>query len=151
MSFIDTISRDIAGSLRERDDDRLRTLRLLKTALVNRRVEKGRELDDPEALQVVAALVKQRREAIEQFGKAGRQDLVDREQAEIAVLAAYLPPAADAAEIARIVDESIAEVGATSPRDMGSVMKVVMARLAGRGADGREVSQLVKNRLSGNR
>jgi len=121
---------------------------MLKAALMNREVERGRALDDAESLQVVNSLVKQRRDSIEQFSKAGRQDLADKEAAEILVLETYLPPAADQAAIDRAVADAIAETGATSAKDMGRVMKAAMARLAGQTADGKVVSETVKRKLS---
>lgn len=149
MSLIDTVSRDIAGAMRARDAARLSALRMLKTALVNSQVEKRRELNDAESLQVVAFVVKQRRDSIEQFGKGGRQDLVDKETAELHVLETYLPPGADPAEIERIVDAAIVEAGASSGKDLGRVMKTVMPKLAGRGADGRVVNEIVRRKLGG--
>jgi uncharacterized protein YqeY len=122
---------------------------MLKAAFMNREVEKGRVLDDGEARQVVQSLVKQRRDSIEQFTKGGRQDLVDKETAEIAVLESYLPPAVDPALIDRAVADAIAETGATSAKDMGRVMKAVMARLAGQTIDGKSVNELVRKKLSG--
>jgi hypothetical protein len=121
---------------------------MLKAALMNREVEKGRALDDVESLQVVAALVKQRRDSIEQFAAGGRQDLADREQAEVVLLQRYLPPAADPQAIAGAVEAAIAETGAVGPKDMGRVMKSALARLAGLTVDGRAVSEFVKNRLA---
>jgi uncharacterized protein YqeY len=139
----------IAGAMRRHDETALRTLRMLKSALVNRSIEKGRDLDDAEAQQVVASLVKQRRDSIEQFARAGRQDLADREAAEIAILERYLPPAADPAAIEAAVEQAVVEAGATSPKDIGRVMKAVMTRLAGQNVDGRTVNELVRRRLSG--
>src|SRR6476660_765879 len=124
------ISSAIADAMRSKDPVRLSALRMLKAALVNRSVEKGHDLDDAEARQVVSSLVKQRRDSIEQFTKGGRQDLADKEAAEIAILESYLPPAADPALVERAVAEAIAETGATSAKDMGRVMKAVLARLA---------------------
>ena len=121
---------------------------MLKAGLMNREVERGHVLDDAEALQVVASLVKQRKDSIEQFTKGGRQDLVDKESAEIEVLAEYLPPAADPAVVERAVAEAIQETGATSPKDMGKVMKAAMARLAGQSVDGKTVNELVRQRLA---
>ena len=135
--------------MRQHDAVRLSTLRMLKAALMNREVERGRALDDAESLQVVSALVKQRRDSIEQFTKGGRQDLADKEAAEIRVLDAYLPPAADAATIDRAVAEAVAETGAASAKDMGRVMKAAMAKLAGQSADGKAVNEAVKRALSG--
>ena len=111
-------------------------------------VEKGRDLDEGEGRQVVQSLVKQRRDSIEQFRKGGRQDLADKELAEIRVLESYLPPAADPAAVERAVAEAIAETGAAAPRDMGRVMKAAMAKLAGQSVDGKAVNELVKKKLS---
>ena len=147
MKLADQINADIANAMRAKETVRLSALRLLKTALTNKSVEKGRELDDPEGLQVIGTLIKQRRDSIEQFQKGGRQDLVDREAAEIKVLEGYLPPPATEAELAQIVDAVVAETGATSAKDMGKVMKGVMSRLTGRTAEGRVVSDMVKKRL----
>ena len=121
---------------------------MLKAGLMSREVERGRALDDAETLQVVASLVKQRKDSIEQFAKGGRQDLVDKESAEIEVLTEYLPPAADPAVVERAVAEAIQETGATSPKDMGRVMKAAMARLAGQSVDGKTVNELVRQRLA---
>jgi uncharacterized protein YqeY len=120
---------------------------MLKAAIMNKGVEKGRDLEDAEVLQVVSSLVKQRRDSIEQFSKAGRTDLVEKETGEVAVLEAYLPPAATAAEIAAAVAEAIAETGASSPKDMGKVMKAVMPKLAGKNADGKAVNEAVRRTL----
>jgi uncharacterized protein YqeY len=146
--FVDRITHDIADAMRRRDQASLAPLRMLKAALVNREVERGRPLDDAESAQVVQALVKQRRDAIEQFRTGGRQDLVDREQAEILLLERYLPPAAGADAVAAAIEAAIAETGASGPKDMGKVMKSTLARLSGFAVDGRTVSELVKNRLS---
>jgi uncharacterized protein YqeY len=114
---------------------------------MNKGVEKGRDLDDAEVLQVVASLVKQRRDSIEQFAKAGRTDLVEKETGELNVLQAYLPPSATPEEIAAAVAEAIAETGATSPKDMGKVMKAVMPKLAGKNPDGKAVNEAVRRTL----
>lgn len=149
MAFIDRISDDLTAAMRTRDQLRLGTLRMAKAALMNREVERGRPLDEGESLQVISSLIKQRRDSFEQFDKAGRKDLADKEQAEIVVLEAYLPPPMDAAELDRIVGEAISESNASSPKDMGKVMKAAMARLAGAQVDGKAVSDLVKRKLSG--
>jgi uncharacterized protein len=149
MSLPDQVGAAITDAMRRKDAPRLSALRMLKAAFMNREVEKGRALDDAEARQVVQSLVKQRRDSIEQFIKGGRQDLVDKETAEIAVLESYLPPSADPAAIERAIAEVIAETGATSPKDMGRVMKAVMARLAGQTIDGKVVNELVRKKLSG--
>jgi hypothetical protein len=148
-TFMERVTQDIASAMREKNQATLAPLRMLKAALMNREVEKGRALDENESLQVVAALVKQRRDAVEQFRTGGRQDLVDREQAEITFLERYQPPAADAAAIAKAIESAVAETGATGPKDMGKVMKAVMAHLTGLTVDGRAVSDAVKKRLAG--
>jgi uncharacterized protein len=148
-SFLDQVTRDIADAMRQKNQATLAPLRMLKAALMNKEVEKGRALDDAESLQVVNALVKQRRDAIEQFAAGGRQDLVDREQAEVTFLQRYLPPAADEAAIGQAIDAAVIETGASGPKDMGKVMKAAMARLAGLTVDGRAVSEAVKKRLAG--
>lgn len=149
MAFIDKISADLVAAMRNKDQMRLGTLRMAKAALMNREVERGQPLDDAESLQVMASLIKQRRDSIEQFTRGGRDDLATKEQAEIEVLETYLPPALDAAQIEAIVTSTIAETGASSPKDMGRVMKAVMARLGAAPVDGKVVSDLVKRRLSG--
>jgi uncharacterized protein YqeY len=143
------MSAAIADAMRKHDPMRLSALRMLKAALVNREVERGHALDDAESQQVVASLVKQRKDSIEQFTKGGRQDLADKEAAEIGVLEVYLPPAADPAAIDRAVAEAIAETGATSPKDMGRVMKAAMTRLAGQSVDGKTVNERVRQMLAG--
>jgi uncharacterized protein len=147
MSLTDTVTSDIAAAMKAKDARRLAPLRMLKAALMNRSVEKGRDLDDAEALQVVASLVKQRRDSIEEFRKGGRTDLVDKETGEIEVLQVYLPPAATPEEIDAAVNAAIAETGAASPRDIGKVMKAVMPKLAGKHADGRSVNESVRRQL----
>ncbi len=147
MKLSDQVNTDIATAMKAKDQSRLSALRMLKAAIMNRGVEKGRDLDDAEVVQVVASLVKQRRDSIEQFAKAGRTDLVDKETAEIAVLEKYQPPAATAEEIDAAVAAAIAETGATSAKDMGRVMKAVMAGLAGKTVDGKKVSETVKAKL----
>jgi uncharacterized protein YqeY len=149
MSLVEDISAAITDAMRRKDAARLSTLRMLKAAFMNKSVEKGHELDDAEARQVVTALVKQRRDSIEQFQKGGRQDLVDKESAEVVILESYLPPAADPALVERAVADAIAESGATSAKDMGKVMKAAMAKLAGQTVDGKVVNELVRKKLSG--
>ncbi len=149
MSLMEDVQAAITDAMRRQLPARLSALRMLKAAMVNREVEKGRTLDDTEARQVVGSLVKQRRDSIEQFARAGRQDLVDKETAEITVLESYLPPAADAAAVDRAVSDAIAETGATSPKDIGRVMKAAMVRLAGQTVDGKAVNELVQKKLKG--
>lgn len=149
MAFIDRIGEDLTAAMRSKDQLRLGTLRMAKAALMNREVERGRPLDDTESQQVIASLIKQRRDSIEQFRKGGRTDLAEKEQAEIVVLEAYLPPPVDPGTIERAVEEAVAETGATSAKDMGRVMKAVMSRFTGAQVDGKVVNELVKRRLGG--
>ena len=148
MSLLTQINPDIANAMRAREAERLGTLRLLKSALVNRAIERGHELDEAEERQVVQQMVKQRRDAIDQFRAGGREDLAVKDEGEIALLNGYLPPAADEAAIEAAVDAAIAETGAASVKDMGKVMKATLARLSGVTADGRLVSETVKRKLS---
>ena len=147
MSLLTDVSSAIADAMRKQDAARLGPLRMLKAAFMNKSVEKGRDLDEAEERQVVNSLVKQRRDSIEQFAKGGRQDLVDKETAEIAVLEAYLPPAVDPAALEKAVADAVAETGATSQKDMGRVMKAAMAKLAGQTVDGKAVSDIVRRKL----
>jgi uncharacterized protein YqeY len=134
--------------MRKQSAARLSALRMLKAALVNREVEKGRTLDETESKQVVTGLVKQRRDSIDQFTRGGRQDLADKEAAEIAVLESYLPAAADPVAVERAVADALAETGASSPKDIGRVMKAVMSKLSGQNVDGKTVNELVRKRLT---
>jgi uncharacterized protein YqeY len=147
MSLEQSLGADIVTAMKAKDATRLTALRMLKTALTNKSIEKGRALEGAEELQVVSMLVKQRRDSIEQFTKGGRTDLADKEQAEIAILNAYLPASASDDEIAAAVAAAIAETGATSAKDMGKVMKATMAGLAGKTVDGKKVSETVKAKL----
>jgi len=149
MSLKDQIIKDMTASMKAKDAARTSTLRMVKAALQNREIEKGGPLDDDELMKLLRSLVKQRRDSVEQYQKGGRQDLVDKEQAEIAVIESYLPQGASQAEIAQVVSEAISETGATSMKDMGAVMKAAMTRLAGKNADGRMVSETVKSKLGG--
>lgn len=148
MALIDDVNKGITAGMKAKDQRRLSTLRMLKAALMNREVEKNRALDAAESLQVVTMLVKQRRDSIDQFTRGGRTDLADKEAAEIVILEELLPPPIDAAELEAAVDAAIAESGATSAKDIGKVMKAVMAALGGRGVDGKAVNDLVKRKLS---
>jgi uncharacterized protein YqeY len=148
MALIDEISRRITEAMKSRDQDVLGTLRMLKSALTNKEIEKGRALDDAESLQVVSMLVKQRRDSIEQFAKGGRTDLADKEGREIVILERFLPPSASPEAIVEAVAAAIAETGATSAKDFGRVMKAAMTRLSGASVDGKLVSEAVKARLT---
>lgn len=147
MNFLERINEDLKEAMKSRDADRLSTLRMVKTALKNKEIDKMAPLDDAEAMKTLQTLVKQRRDSAEQYLQVGRTDLADKELAEIGLIEAYLPAAVDEATIARLVDEAIAEIGATSPKDMGAVMKAVMAKLAGQPVDGKVISQLVRTKL----
>jgi uncharacterized protein len=149
VALVDELSASIADAMRKHDAVRLSTLRMLKAALMNREIERGHALDAGESLQVVASLVKQRKDSIDQFTKGGRPELADKEQSEILVLETYLPAAADPAAIEQAVVDAIQETGATSPKDMGRVMKAAMSRLTGKTVDGKIVSDLVRQKLTG--
>jgi uncharacterized protein len=146
-SLLETVTTEIGDAMRRKDQASLAPLRMLKAALMNKEVEKARSLDDAESLQVVNALVKQRRDSAEQFSAAGRQELADRELSEIRFLERYLPPAADAATVAAAIEAAVTETGAAGAKDIGKVMKAVMAKLAGMSVDGKVVSEAVKKRL----
>ncbi len=148
MSLGKQIVSDLTASMKAQDANRTSTLRMVKAAMMNRQIEKGSELDDDDMQKLLRSLVKQRRDSIEQYDKAGRQELVAKEKAEIDVIEAYLPQAASAEEIEQAVMAAIAETGANSIKDMGKVMKATQAALAGKNADGRMVSEVVKAKLA---
>jgi uncharacterized protein YqeY len=149
MSLADQIQKDIVAAMKAKDEARLSTLRMVKTALHNKEVDKRGPLDDKESLQVLSTLIKQRKDSIEQFTKGGRQELADKEAAEIKVIEGYMPQAVGEDEIAATVRATIAEMGSPTMKDMGTVMKNVMAKFAGARVDGKVVSDLVKKELSG--
>ncbi len=148
MSLKDTITADMTAAMKAKDSERLGTLRMVKSSLMNRQIEKGSELTDEEVQKALQSLVKQRRDSIEQYEKAGRKELAEKEALEISHIEAYLPQSASADEIAAAVDEAIAETGASSMKDMGSVMKAAQAKFAGKTVDGRALSEAVKSKLS---
>jgi uncharacterized protein YqeY len=148
MSLSKQIVSDLTAAMKAQDAARTSTLRMVKAAMMNRQIEKGAELDDDDMQKLLRSLVKQRRDSIEQYEKAGRQELVDKEAAEISVIETYLPQAASQEEIEQAVTATIAETGASSMKDMGKVMKAVQAALAGKNADGRLVSEVVKSKLN---
>jgi len=148
MSLSKQIVTDLTAAMKAQDAARTSTLRMVKAAMMNRQIEKGSELDDDDMQKLLRSLVKQRRDSIEQYEKAGRQELVDKEQAEVDVIEGYLPQAASRDEIEQAVAGAIAETSATSMKDMGKVMKAAQAALAGKNADGRTVSEIVKSKLS---
>jgi uncharacterized protein YqeY len=147
VRLVDRINADLTAAMRARDQARLAPLRMLKSALTNKSVEKGHELDDQEAMQVVSTLIKQRRDSIEQFEKGGRRDLADKETAEIRVLEQYLPPPVSEADVTAAIEAVVVETGASGSKDIGKVMKGVMGRLTGGTVDGRMVNELVRKRL----
>jgi uncharacterized protein YqeY len=149
MSLKEQIIADMTAAMKAKDAARTSTLRMLKAAIVNREIEKGGELDDEELSKLLRSQVKQRRDSVEQYQKGGRQDLAEKETAEIAVIEGYLPQAASAEEIEQAVAAAIAETGATSMKEMGAVMKAAMVLLAGKNPDGRTVSETVKKKLAG--
>jgi uncharacterized protein YqeY len=147
MSLKERIVADLTAAMKAKDVARLSTLRMVKASVMNREIEKGTDLTDEELTKAMQSLVKQRRDSIEQYEKAGRQELADKERAEIEVIESYLPQPATRGEIEEAVATAISETGATSMRDMGAVMKAAQARLAGRSADGRTLSEIVKGKL----
>lgn len=148
MNLAEKVVADLTASMKAQDSPRTSTLRMVKAAMMNRQIEKGGALDDDEMMKLLRSLVKQRRDSVEQYEKAGRQELADKEMSEIKVIEAYLPQAASTEEIESAVNAAIDEAGATSIKDMGKVMKAAQAMLAGKNADGRIVSEMVKSKLS---
>jgi uncharacterized protein len=151
MSISEQVQKDMVAAMRSRDELRLSTLRMVRAALMNKEKDKRAPLDDKEAQQVLGTLIKQRRDSIEQFTKGGRQELADKEAAEITMIEHYLPKAMGEEQIAEVVKATIAEMGSPGMKDMGTVMKNVMAKLQATGAraDGKVVSELVKKHLAG--
>ena len=148
MALKDRINDDMKAAMRGRESARLGAIRLLHAAIRQREIDERVTLDDAQVLAIVDKLIKQRRDSVSQFEQAGRTDLVDKEKAEIEVLAAYLPAQADADQVAAVVDQAIATIGAAGPADMGKVMAVLKPQLAGQ-ADMGLVSQLLKKKLAG--
>ena len=150
MSLIEQIQKDITVAMKAREEHRLSTLRMVKTGLKNREIDKMAPLDDKEAQQVLSTLIKQRKESVEQFTKGGRQEMADNETAEIKIIEAYMPKAAGEDEVVAGVKAVIGEMGSPTLKDMGTVMKNVMARFNGAGlrVDGKQVSEAVKRELT---
>ena len=147
MTFKDRLNQDMVAAAKAKDDLRLGTLRMLKSGLHNREIDLKRELDEAEFLQLLSGMVKQRKDSIEQFERGGRTDLVEKEQAELRIIEAFLPAPLPEADIDAAIAEAITDVGATGSRDMGKVMKVLMPKLTGR-VDGKAVGEKVRARLS---
>ncbi len=148
MALLDRIQKDLTEAMKSKEELRLSVLRMVKTALKNKEIEKIRPLDDAESLQILQTLVKQRKESIEQFTKGGRSDLADKETKEIAIIETYLPAAPSDAEIDAAIEAAIAETGANSPKQMGAVIKAARARLEGKTVDGKVLSDRVRDRLA---
>ncbi|MGB8674971.1 MAG: GatB/YqeY domain-containing protein [Candidatus Acidiferrales bacterium] len=148
MSYIDRIQSDLVSAMREKDELRLSVLRMTKSALKHKEIDKMRPLDDMESLQVLQTLVKQRRESVEQFRQGGRNDLAEKEAREIAIIEKYLPAAPSDAEMHAAVEQAISESGADSLKQMGAVVKAARAKLEGKAVDGKALSDRVRERLS---
>ena len=148
MTLQERIQKDIQDAMRAKDPLRLDALRMMKSAIKNKEVEKIKALDENECLQILATLIKQRQESIEQFTKGGRMDLATKEAAEIKIIETYMPAAATGEEVEKIVTDTIAETGASSPKDIGVVMRTVMNKLAGKRADGKMINELVRQKLA---
>jgi len=148
MALIDRIQKDLIDAMKSKEELRLSVLRMVKTALKNKEIEKIRPLDDAESMQILQTLVKQRKESAEAFAKGGRADLADKETREIAMIEAYLPAAAGEADMDQAIEHAITETSATSPKQMGAVIKAARARLEGKTVDGKALSDRVRDRLS---
>ena len=148
MALMERIQKDLTAAMMSKDELRLSVLRMIKSALKYKEIEKVRVLEDAEALQVLQTMLKQRRESVDQFMKGGRQDLVEKETKEIAILEDYLPVGASDAEMSAAIEAAIVETGANSPKSMGAVIKAAKVRLEGKSVDGKTLSDRVKERLS---
>ena len=147
MTLVEQVEKDLVAALKAQEALKLSVLRMMKAALMNKKIEVGKPLGDPEAIAVFRTLVKQRHDSVEAFRKGGRDELADKEAAEIKILEAYLPAAASDEEIDAAVTAAIAETGAAGPKDMGKVMKAAMAKLAGKNAEGKRVNEKVNAKL----
>ena len=149
MAIVEQVERDLVAAMKAKEELKLSVLRMAKAAFMNKRVELGKPLGDPEALAVLRTLIKQRRDSAEQFRKGKRDDLADKEEAEIKIIELYLPAGASPEELDAAVTSALQETGATSAKDLGKVMKAAMAKLAGKNVDGKQVSERVRARLGG--
>src|SRR3990172_5613271 len=147
MTFAERIQKDLTEAMKSKDELRLSVLRMVKSALKNKEIEKIRPLDDSESMQVLQTLLKQRKESVEQFTKGGRMDLAEKETRQIAIVEPYLPAGATDADLDRAIEAAIAETGATSPKQMGAVVKSAKALLSGKTVDGKTLSDRVRARL----
>jgi uncharacterized protein YqeY len=151
MSIKSKIMQDLTAAMKSKDANRVSTLRMMKTAITNKQIEKGSvnaELTENEIIKTLQSLIKQRKDSIEQYRKAGRNDLAEKEELEIKIIEEYLPRPASTEEIVKAVEEAIAETGATSIKDLGTVMKTALAKLAGKPFDGKKVNEIAKEKLS---
>jgi uncharacterized protein len=148
MAFLDRIQKDLTAAMKARDELRLSVLRMVKTALKNKEIEKIRPLDDAESFQVLQTLIKQRKESAEQFARGGRADLADKETREGAIIETYLPATASETELDLAIAAAIEELAANSPKQMGAVIKAARARLEGKTVDGKALSDRVRERLA---
>ena len=149
MGYIERIQSDLTAAMKEKSELRLSVLRMMKSALKNKEIEKMKPLDDMESLQVLQTLVKQRRDSVHQFKQGGRHDLADKEAKEIVIIEEYLPAAPNDDEIRRVIEEAITEAGADSLKQMGAVIKAARAKLEGKAIDGKLLSDRVRERLGG--
>ncbi len=147
MTLVEQVEKDMVAAMKAKEELKLSVLRMTKAALMNKKIELGKPLGDPEAVAVLRTLVKQRHDSVEAYRKGGREDLAGKEEAEIKILGAYLPAAASDEEIDAAVAAAIAETAATDPKDVGKVMKAAMAKLAGKNADGKHVNEKVRAKL----
>lgn len=147
MSLVEQVEKDIVAAMKAKEELKLSALRMMKAALVNKKIELGKPLGDPEAIAVLRTLVKQRHDSAEAYRKGGREELAQKEEAEIRIISAYLPAAASDEEIEAAVNAAISETGAGGPKDVGKVMKAAMAKLAGRNPDGKRVNEKVRAKL----
>lgn len=148
MSLSETIQKDLTDAMRAKDELRLSVLRGIKSAIKYKETEKMRALDDPESIQILQTLVKQRKESIEQFAKGGRQDLAEKETKELAIIETYLPAGASEAEMDAAIAKAIGETGATSMKQMGAVVKAAKMLLEGKAVDGKALSDRVRTKLA---
>src|SRR5262245_45704517 len=148
MTVQEKIQTQMTEAMRNKDQLRLSVLRMMKSAIKNKEIEKMKPLDDGEAVSVLNTLVKQRKDSVDQFRKGGREELAQKEESEIKIIEEYLPAAASEDDIRTAIEDAIQETGAASIKDMGKVMKAALARLASKSADGSRVSQMVKEKLS---
>ncbi len=147
MSLRDRLAEDLKLAMKSRDQLRMDVIRMIKAAVLNKEVELKKDLDDAEMSRIMTTMIKQRKESVEQYEKGNRTELAAKERQEISIIESYLPTAPSAEELAGAVDSVIRETGASSAKDMGAVMKAVMARLAGQAVDGKQVSDLVRAKL----